>query len=586
MLKAIYGISGGLADVKKVIDNSFPLNAKLLSDKTVLQAATSVGDTQIVEVLLKYMSVEDLQVTDKIGNTAMSYAALYGRTQIAKCLYEKNNNLVTNVNGVGICPVAIACNKGYIDTTRYLYSVTPIDFLLSDNGIHGSELLCSCIDNNMLDVASHLIRRNPELAIAKGIAGRIPIVVLSGALSLFRSGSKLSFWEGWIYSCLKVKHSAAPNEDFRYTSGRKKSKGENIISKAIKRIYNLKKSHGNALEFLREVCKYTFKLDHAQLIQGNVHYAVRVAARQGITEPIIEIFKANPDLISLNDENARDIFKIGTIYRQEKVFSLIYGFDTKKAAMLAFVDSHGNSLLHLAANLGDAAKAKLTQISGAALQMQRELQWFKEMENILPQTDKQYRNKDNETAEQVFDRTHKELAKEGQEWMKIIASSSTVVGTLIMTIMFAAAFTVPGGNDQNIGFPIFLTSGHGQYYEYALMIFIISDAISLFTSSTSVLMFLGILTTRYAMEDFLKSLPNKLMIALSTLFISIATMMVAFCAGLVIMLKGRSWITIPIILLATIPITLFAWLQFPLLVKIFISTYGGGIFDRKVKLWT
>ena len=34
--------------------------------------------------------------------------------------------------------------------------------------------------------------------------------------------------------------------------------------------------------------------------------------------------------------------------------------------------------------------------------------------------------------------------------------SCTVVGALIVTLMFAAVFTVPGGNDQNNDFPIFL----------------------------------------------------------------------------------------------------------------------------------
>jgi hypothetical protein len=27
------------------------------------------------------------------------------------------------------------------------------------------------------------------------------------------------------------------------------------------------------------------------------------------------------------------------------------------------------------------------------------------------------------------------------------------------------------------------------------------------------------------------------------------------------------------------------WLQFPLLVEIFVSTYGPGIFNRKMKRW-
>ncbi|RYR37690.1 hypothetical protein Ahy_A09g042563 isoform A [Arachis hypogaea] len=55
-------------------------------------------------------------------------------------------------------------------------------------------------------------------------------------------------------------------------------------------------------------------------------------------------------------------------------------------------------------------------------------------------------------------------------------------------------------------------------------------------------------------DDFLKSLPTKLMIGLSTMFISLATMMAAFCASLFLMLQNRSWIVIPVTLLASVPL--------------------------------
>ncbi|XP_021292517.1 uncharacterized protein LOC110422833 [Herrania umbratica] len=234
--------------------------------------------------------------------------------------------------------------------------------------------------------------------------------------------------------------------------------------------------------------------------------------RQPASFFIVEIIKRNLDLLMISDVDNRSIFDIATAHRQEKVFSLIYGLDTR------------------------------------------------------------------ETPYEAFDRTHAELVKEGEKWMKDIAQTSTVVGTLI-TIMFAALFTVPGGPDQNTGdtgVPLLLR-------KKLFKIFIISDAISLFASTTSVLIFVGILTSRYTTHDFLKSLPNKLIIGLSSLFISIAAMMVAFSSTVIIMVKGQSEIAIPIVLLAGIPIGLFVWLEFPLLVKIFISTYGLGIFDRKMK---
>ncbi|CAI0554851.1 unnamed protein product [Linum tenue] len=161
--------------------------------------------------------------------------------------------------------------------------------------------------------------------------------------------------------------------------------------------------------------------------------------------------------------------------------------------------------------------------------------------------------------------------------MKETATSCTVVAALIATIMFSALFTLPGGFDQYTGLPIFL-------HRSSFIAYIVSDAVSLFSSTSSMLMFLGMLTSRYREEDFLRSLPMKLIIGLSTLFFSMATMMMTFGVALMIFLKERfDWVSFPIMLLASVPVTLFALLQFPLLVDIFLSTYGPGIFDKPNK---
>ncbi|GKV51018.1 hypothetical protein SLEP1_g57695 [Rubroshorea leprosula] len=163
--------------------------------------------------------------------------------------------------------------------------------------------------------------------------------------------------------------------------------------------------------------------------------------------------------------------------------------------------------------------------------------------------------------------------------MKKTAESSTVVGALIITIMFAAAFTVPGGNDQNTGFPIFLNSTGESSTLVPYTVFMVSDAISLFTASGSVLMFLGILTSRYAYQDFLISLPLKLIVGLCSLFVSIATMAVAFCASLFIMLKGRLVFFILITVLAGIAsVILFMLVQLQLVFEIYSSTCRSHIF--------
>ena len=129
------------------------------------------------------------------------------------------------------------------------------------------------------------------------------------------------------------------------------------------------------------------------------------------------------------------------------------------------------------------------------------------------------------------------MVGEAKNWVKETASSCTVPAASIVTIMFAAAITVPGGNNQNTGLPMFSR-------DTVFMVFILSDALSLISATTSLLVFL-VITSCYTEEDFLISLPQKMILGLSSLIFSIATMMINFCASLFIILDENLWVVIP-----------------------------------------
>ncbi|KAI3697562.1 hypothetical protein L6452_30655 [Arctium lappa] len=206
--------------------------------------------------------------------------------------------------------------------------------------------------------------------------------------------------------------------------------------------------------------------------------------------------------------------------------------------------------------------------------MQRELQWFQEVKKFVLPTYEEKTNDKTETPMMVFRREHKELRKEGEEWMKKTADSYTITTALIITIAFAAAITVPGGNNGDTGKAIYATKA-------SFIIFAVSDAISLFTSTTSLLLFLSILTARYREEDFLYRLPKRLILGLAMLFLSVTSMIIAFSATLYLLFgEGKPWILIPIAALTCLPIASFVTLQFPLLVELIDSTYGRGIFAK------
>ncbi|KAL4599520.1 hypothetical protein ACB092_11G133100 [Castanea dentata] len=538
------------------------------------------------------MSEENLAIEDYEGCTALAQAAYIGNYRIAECLLGKNKDLISIPNNMGTIPVVLALYNGHLKLGRYLYFLTPLEILMANNGTSGASLLCVAIYSKALDIALGLVQLCPRLAVAQAQNGDSPFLALARMPDLFPSGYRLVFWKRWIYSsihiqlagptdeiCLNIQKLARNQSNDKETSASGLFSLNRLVSNlqaflGIKHLYEMKLAHFLSHELL---CRMTDPIsisDTQQRATGMVHVAIVRAIMEGNFEFVFEIVKADPDLVWTHDEKSANIFSVAVEYRHAKIFSLIYGLDMKNALADSTDSLYHNNLLHMAGML--APSTSLNHIPGAALQMQRELQWFKEVESIAPPWVRGNLNKECLTPRQLFTKNHEDMMGKGEKWMKDTASSCTVVGALIVTTMFAAAFTIPGGNDQNKGFPNFLN-------EKLFMVFIVSDALSLFSSSTSVLMFLGILTSRYAEEDFLEPLPRKMIIGLSTLFFSIAAMMTAFSAALFLMLHEQSWIFIPIICLASIPITLFVLMQFPPLVAMAISTYGPSIFDRKLK---
>ena len=111
------------------------------------------------------------------------------------------------------------------------------------------------------------------------------------------------------------------------------------------------------------------------------------------------------------------------------------------------------------------------------------------------------KNNKGDTAYVLFVENHEELRKEGEKWMRSTAEYSMVVAILIGLIMFPWEKADGLKNSPNL-----------------IRVFSVSSAIALFCSSTSLVMFLSILTSRYSYNDFLVWLPVRLMVAFSASF--------------------------------------------------------------------
>ncbi|KAI3794943.1 hypothetical protein L1987_37584 [Smallanthus sonchifolius] len=515
--------------------------------------------------------VQKLRTKSWWGNTVLHYAAKVGNTIDAKLLVAKDPDITQIVNRDGHTALKLAAKYGRLETLWYLLNVTTDepgeDGTSPYTGVSGGDLITLTLTASFCDVALYLVKKYPDLVTQKDREGQTALQVLATKPHVFPSGNPLRFYQQLIYTWIPVNIEKASENRLQLFV----SKFIMLVALCTKDIYNMKLKHVQTLKLVERMCSVVIEKGSHAIAWDVLGTAVSTAVKSGIYELIKICVETYPDIVWYEDGGLY-LFLSAIRYRQEKVFNLVYQMTGHKV-FAATVNPNGDNLLHIAGRLSPLPRLKT--VSGALLQMQRELQWFREVEKHVEPLYKDALNNDHKTPRRVFTEEHTALLEEGETWMKDTSSSSTVVGALVVTMAFAAAFTVPGGNNSS-GLPFFLEDG-------TFLLFIVSDAIALFASTTSVLMFLAILTSRYAEEDFFYALPKRMMIALVSLFLSLAATMIAFSATLALLLQDEiSWIAAPVTLFASVPVTLFAMLQFPLLVELVYSTYGPSIFKEKM----
>ncbi|KAL5581333.1 hypothetical protein UlMin_013775 [Ulmus minor] len=324
--------------------------------------------------------------------------------------------------------------------------------------------------------------------------------------------------------------------------------------------------HGLILEAINEgkkksIAPQTSKKDSAMLI----------AAKYGITEIVEKILKNFP--VAIHDINGKrkNIVLIAVESRQLEVYKLLLKTYPQNDGVFRRVDRWGNGALHFAARM--TKHHKRWPIPGDALQMQWEIKWHKFVEKSMPPHFCVRYNRKGKTPDDIFTKTHKRLVVGGGQWMKSTAESCSVVAALIATVAFATSTALPGGINESSGKPTLEK-------QPAFEVFAISSLIALCFSVTSLVMFLAILTSRYQEKDFGTDLPWKLLLGLTSLFVSIASMLASFCAGHFFVLEDTlKYAAFPVYALIGIPVSFFAAAQFPLYFDLIRATFRSPFGD-------
>ncbi|CAH8276001.1 unnamed protein product [Arabidopsis lyrata] len=518
------------------------------NSEIALHIAVAAKHEEFVRNLIEKMHPDDLRMENKDNNTPLHFAAASGVVKIAEMLIEKDDNLPNLRGPREITPIHAAALFGRGEMVMYLYERTRIEDLSDTNLI---DLFIAIISADIYDVALKMLQdmAHKDLAISRNRDRETALHLMARKPTSISYRSQLNWFQK---SAISIFKGSFP-----------KAKMGTLAHQLVDELWKSVLQHPMeiVMDLLRSPSKLLF--DAAEL--GNVEF-------------LVILIRSYPDLIWKVDNKCRSLFHIAALYRHESIFKIIYELGGIKDHLTSYIeDESKNNLLHFVARL--PPPNRLHVVSGAALQMQRELLWFKAVKEIVPRSYIKTKNKDGQVAHDLFTKEHENLRKEGEKWMKETATACMLVAALIATVVFAATFTLPGGTDTGLpGFPQF----RGELW---FTIFILSDSAALFSSVIAIVLFLSILTSRYAEDDFRTKLPTKLMLGLFALFISINTMVLAFTASMILIRRVDEpvWRLILIVCLSSLAAITFALLHVKLWFITLRSAYFSKFLFRKCK---
>ncbi|KAL8224100.1 hypothetical protein R6Q57_019575 [Mikania cordata] len=372
---------------------------------------------------------QSLDMRNSEGSNLLHVAAIVGNTEAAKLLLKRKKDLLFEKDNEGQTPVARSLSNMHKDT--YLYLMKKGDKF---DDIGGCDLLVNIISSRDYGSAKFLVSM-PNVRFLRHIDS-----VLMAIAQNFPS--KLNFWERIFYRCGSAMFTFL---DYRILALHK--------FKVIEALKGKERNYVDAKDLLEFICLSVNSGRLSRSVHHHYDNPLLEATRQNAYEVVKIIVCIFPNAIWSSNEDGHNIIQYAVINCSEKVYNLLYQMSEHKNTYRTIKDPFKNNLLHLAAFL--APSNKLNLISGAALQLQFDLQWFKEVERFVCPLNIIQKNSFGETPQMVFTKEHKELVIEGEKWMKETAQSYTITAALITTIVFAAAITVAGGNKQENGIPVF-----------------------------------------------------------------------------------------------------------------------------------
>ncbi|KAH7517256.1 hypothetical protein FEM48_Zijuj09G0043700 [Ziziphus jujuba var. spinosa] len=535
-----------------------------------------------------------LEIQNDRGDTPLHHAASAGCKIMCKYIVKAANPRLIGVRtNNGETALFISAINGNREAFFYLHSVC---FAISVSNLsdcdlysytrrsnNGDNILHAAINNGHFDLAYQIIHLYGDLVTSVNENGLTPFNCLAKPDAFKSPSYNLSLWKRLIYQCIVVKELKEDPISNLQSEGRKNLFQNSIRIQGPRSQSSISSNEMQGIfptsydKFLKVLAtlgvekippQETAEIDGPEKIPpqetAEIDGVVIMAARYGVVEIVKKFLDNFPATVHDRDQKMKNILILAAENRHPNVYNLLIKKHILSNTTFLKADSEENNVLHAAAKYN---KNRPWPIPGVALQMQWEIKWFEFVKASMPPGITFRPNRDKMTPEEVFSKTHQELIEKGRDWLIKTSESCSVVAALIAGVAFATIASVPGGTLDTSGKPIFEK-------QPAFQVFSISSLIALCFAFTALVMFLAIITSRFQEKDFTRSLPLKLLLGLSSLFVSIGATLVCFCTGHFFMIGDRlKNAAYPVYALTCFPASIFAAAQFPLYIDLFLSIF-------------
>ncbi|XP_047956958.1 uncharacterized protein LOC125202580 [Salvia hispanica] len=428
-------------------------------DKAI-HLAMSGKHKEFVCKLIDMVGCEILEVFDVNGYTACCNAVMDGDLELVRFMIDARPNIVNIVNQYQTTPFMLAVSYGNADIVKHMLGV-------KINLPKGKwfDLLVVAITGKKFDMALILVQAKTKLAALKGKDGRTALHVLA------RLGDAGDAKAGLLAEMLWIS-----------------------LNRTLFR------------EVMQLMNKPPILHDAAKV--GNLRF--------------IEMISSDfPHLLTQTDDEENSIVHIIAMHRQKELLKLVTNTKGVTNCNTFSVNKYGNNFLHSAAK--SIHPNGLEIVGEQDVQIQEAFDWFKTVEEVAPPNYKEMRNNDGHKPIDLFWKEHEELLSKGHVYMKSTAESCMIISTIVLSLVFAAAFAPPGGFDQGTGIPILLKKKWSAA-------FIIFQVLALSSSTLSIIGFWSIISSNYKQEQFFL-LPLTLRLSMCALLLSVLFVISAFLSA-------------------------------------------------------